>query len=470
MKLETGTMTEILGGTLEAGCDPKAIVDTAQACFDSRKIEKDAIFFAFSTEKQDGATYIRDALDKGAALAIAQSNPDGAQNVMIVKDTLLALQALGRYVRSQYKGFVVGITGSSGKTTTKELAAHMLSRFAKTTFSEGSFNNHIGAPYNLCRIDMDAPYAVFEMGMDHAGEISALVDMIRPNLAAITNIFPMHMEYFKEFRDIAFAKSEVFEKVVPFNGLKTAVINADASFADDVLIPQAKKNGIDKIVTFGKRGQVKLKQFAINKDCKTDIDMEIGGKTYRHVDLGLGERFAYNANFAAALAVAMGLDIKKALEAIADFGPLKGRGKISTVSLGKEFNVTVVDDSYNGQPAAMRYAIATLGDIPRNGGRKVAIVGKMAEIGAASEEEHRSVGKALVAADIDVVIGVGPEAKYVLEEVPDTKIKIFKKNVEGLYDELVSSVLKPGDIVLIKGAHYSSRVFEIAEKLLKNEK
>jgi len=465
VKFELKKLTEILSGTPDGGIDPHLVVDTSLVCFDSRKLAKGEIFFALVSNKQNGAKYISDAMKKGAVLAIAESNPDNAKNVILVKDSLKALQALGKYVRSQYKGFVIGITGSSGKTTSKELVAHMLSAFGKTYWGEGSFNNHIGTPYNLCRLDFDAPYAVFEMGMDHAGEISALVDMVRPNLAAVTNIFPMHMEYFKEFKDIAYAKAEIFEKVVPYKNRRVAIINADASFVDDVLIPQAKKQGIKEIITFGKKGQIKLKNFAINKDCKTGVDIEIDGKAYHHADLGLGERFAYNATFAVAVAFALGLDIVKALKAIAGFEPLKGRGKISTVTL-RGFDITLVDDSYNGHPEAMRYAIATLGEIPKNGARKIAIIGKMAEIGSAAEEEHRSVGKVLAVSDVDVVIGVGKEAKYILDEIPDTKTKIFKENIDGLFEELINSILRPNDIVLIKGAHYSSRVFELADKLL----
>jgi UDP-N-acetylmuramoyl-tripeptide--D-alanyl-D-alanine ligase len=464
--MDIKTLVGILSGVPAGDMNPCLTVDTAKISFDSRKLAPDDIFVAISSEKQDGAAYIADAMKKGAVLAIAERNPDNAANVILVKNAVKAFQDLGRYVRLHYKGFVIGITGSSGKTTSKELVAHMLSRFGKTYFSEGSFNNHIGTPYSLCKLDLDASYAVFEMGMDHAGEISALVDLVRPNLAAVTNVFPMHMEFFKEFKDIAYAKAEIFEKVVPFKNRTIAVINADANFADDILIPQAKKRGIKKVITFGKKGQVKLKNFAINKALKTDIVIEIDGKTYCHTNLGLGERFAYNANMAAAVAFAMGLDVGKAMKVLAEFGPLKGRGKISTVTLRKGFNITLIDDSYNGHPEAMRYAIATLGDIPKKGARKIALIGKMGEIGRLSEKEHRSVGKDLAASDVDVVIGVGEEAKFMLDEIPETKTKIFRETIDGVFDELTNSILRPNDILFIKGAHYSSRVFEIADRFL----
>ncbi len=470
MKLSLHALAEVIGGKLGTRADPEGIVDTTLVHFDSRKIEKDGIFFALSGENQNGASYIKAAFAKGAVLAVAESNPDHLENIILVKDALKALQALGKHVRAAYKGFVIGITGSSGKTTSKELVAHMLSRFGKTCFSEGSFNNHIGTPFSLCQLDAEAPYAVFEMGMDHAGEISALVDLVRPNLAAVTNVFPMHMEYFKEFRDIARAKAEIFEKVLPFKDRQIAIINADTNFAADILIPAAKEHGIKEIITFGKNGQVKLKNFTVTQACKTEVNIEINGKNYKHIDAGLGERFSYNAAFAAAIAYAMGIDIEAALSAIKDFMPPKGRGRISKIKTAKGFDITLIDDSYNGQPEAMLYAVKTLNDVPIKGARKIALLGKMVEIGETSEQEHRAIGKAIAASDIDVVIGIGDETKFMLDEVPDTKKKLFRETIDGFYEELTSSLLQPNDILLIKGAHYSTRVFEVAEKLLEASK
>ncbi len=466
MKIELEKLIEILGGIPGGTINPSLVLETSLINFDSRKIVKGDIFVAITTEKQDGAAYINDAMDKGAVLAIAERNPDNANHVILVKDSVKALQDLGRYVRSQYKGFVLAVTGSSGKTTSKELIAHMLKNFGKTCYSEGSFNNHIGVPYNLCKLDFDTKYAVFELGMDHKGEISALVDLVRPNLAAITNVYPMHMEFFKEFKEIAEAKAEIFEKLTPYNNRTVSVINMDSNFASEVLIPSAKKHGSNDIITYGKKGQIKLKNFYINKDGKTDVIIEIQGKVYYHSDLGLGERYAYNANLAAAVAYAMNLDVVKAIDSIADFSPLKGRGKVSSVKVGKGFDIKLIDDSYNGQPEAMCYALSTLNDIPKGISRKIAILGRMGELGSITQAEHQRVGQAAANTDIDIIIGVGEETKFILSEIGEEKTKIFKANTEGLYNELIGSILQPNDIVLIKGSHYGSRVFEIADKLL----
>ncbi|MDD3029262.1 MAG: UDP-N-acetylmuramoyl-tripeptide--D-alanyl-D-alanine ligase [Alphaproteobacteria bacterium] len=467
MKVTPSLLQSVVHGTLDRVENPGALLDTAKISFDSRSLSQGDLFIALRTDKQDGAAYIKDAQAKGAALTLAERNPDNLPNVVVVPDALTALQALGTYVRAHYQGRVIGLTGSSGKTTSKELLAHMLSRFARTYRSEGSFNNHIGTPYNLCRLDETAPYAVFELGMDHAGEIAALVRLVQPNVLAVINVFPMHMEYFQDLRGVARAKAEIFEGATAYQGaLPPAIINADAPFADEILIPTAKERGLTPLVTFGRNGFVRLVSFETTQEGKTAVSLQIEGKTYAACLPGLGERFAYNAAFAAAAAYTLGLDIDTALDAITDFFPPKGRGKTSRVVLDGARTITLIDDSYNGQPEAVRYAIASLASMPRRHGRKIALLGKMAEIGARSEDEHRSIGTQLAATDIDIVIGVGDETKALLDAVPETKTKIFRETACGLLEELETSLLQDGDLLLIKGAHYASRVFEIAAGLL----
>ena len=250
-------------------------------------------------------------------------------------------------------------------------------------------------------------------------------------------------------------------------GKKIAVINSDTNFADEVLIPEAKRQGIDTIVTFGKKGQVQLKDFSFNKVGQTESQIVVNGKTYLHKENVLGERFAYNATFVAAVASALGLDVTKALEAIESFSPLMGRGKISKINLSENEAAILIDDSYNGQPEAVRQAIETLSLMERSAGaRKIAIIGRMMELGEHSKAEHISVGKVLANSDIDIVIGVGEETKDLLDQIPNSKQKIYKENVSGLFEELRDSIIKPNDIILIKGSHYASRVFEISDKLL----
>ncbi|MGI6525687.1 MAG: UDP-N-acetylmuramoyl-tripeptide--D-alanyl-D-alanine ligase [Bdellovibrionota bacterium] len=465
MKIEIKKLIEILKATPSNVSDFNRVLETALIFFDSRKLVSGGIFVAISTTKNDGALYIKDAMTKGAVLAIAESNPDNSPNVLLVEDSVKAFQELGKYVRSKYKGLVIGITGSSGKTTGKALIVQMLSAFSRVFAGETSFNNHIGTPYNLCRLDFDSDYAVFEMGMDHAGEISLLTELVKPNVAAVMNVFPMHIEYFKEFKDIAFAKAEIFEKTVHPNG--KAIINADTNFAKEVLIPQAQKAGIKEIITFGKKGDITLKSCNFTYDGQTEVEIGVGDNVFKHRDNGLGERFAYNATFAVAVATALNLDIAKALQAISSFSPLKGRGKVSKITIPQGAAITLIDDSYNGQPEAVRQAIQTLSMMKcPEGARKIAIIGRMMELGESSEEEHRAVGRVLAESTVDIVIGIGEETKAMLAEVPSPKDKIFQESVDGLFEVLTTKLLKEGDIVLIKGSHYASRVFELSEKFL----
>lgn len=462
MKISINELLDILSVKNNTAKDLTQTVDTAKIFFDSRKTEAAGIFVALKTAQNDGANYIKSAFEQGAVLAISGTNPDNLDNVLIVDDALKAFQGLGRYVRSKYTGTVIGITGSSGKTTSKAEAVEMLSAFAPTYAGEPSLNNHIGTPYNLCRLDFDTKYAVFEMGMDHAGEIALLVDMVRPDVAAITNVYPMHIEYFESFRDIAFAKAEIFNPIK--DGI--AIINADTNFADEVLIPEAKRNGAKAIITFGKAGDVKLQNVSFTEDGKTVFELEVDGKTYCHQDNALGERFAYNACFVVALANSLGLNVGKALSAISSFDLPKGRGKVSRIKLDDKRTITLIDDSYNGQPEAMRQSLTTLGLMKRaNGAKKVALIGKMMELGSHSPEEHRLVGQTIAKTDIDLVIGIGEPTKDLLAE--SGKETIYRDNIAGLADELINNILKDGDIILIKGSHYASRVFEVSEALLK---
>ncbi len=462
MKISVNELLEVLNVSSNTATTTEQIVDTAKIFFDSRKTEAGGIFVALKTSQNDGAKYIKSAFEQGAVLAISGSNPDNLENVLIVDDALKAFQDLGRYVRSKYTGVVIGITGSSGKTTTKAETVQMLSAFGGVYAGDPSFNNHIGTPYNLCKLDFNAKYAIVEMGMDHTGEIAHLVDMVRPNISAITNVYPMHIEYFKCFKDIAYAKSEIF---IPIKGGK-AIINADTNFADEVLIPEAKKYGASEIITFGKAGDVKLKSVSFTKEGKTAIEIEIDGVCYKHLDKALGERFAYNACFVLALAKILNLDINAALKAIANFDIPKGRGKVSRIKLDDKRTITLIDDSYNGQPEAMRQSIKTLGLMQR-AGKKIALLGKMSELGDHSEAEHHAVGKTVAATDIDLVIAIGAPAKDILAELPSTKQTIYRDTIDGLADELVNNILEDGDIILIKGSHYGSRVFEVSEALLK---
>ena len=435
-KISSAKLKEILS------CDSE-VVDTEieKVITDSRKIEQGALFVAIVGEKFDGHNFVAKALEDGCALAIVDHRIENApaNRQLVVKDTLEAYGRLGAYNRKNFKGKVIGLTGSAGKTTTKEEIKYMLSAFGKVYATGGNHNNHVGVPQTLLEIDMSADYAVVEMGMSSKGEISRLTSWVKPDIALVTNVYPMHIEFFDSFEGIAEAKAEIFESL-PANG--TAIINEDTNFAD--ILEKRARERVKKVLLFGKNNH-------------------FGGKLELQED---GEIQRYNAWAALKVAEALGLDCQKAADVLRDFGALDGRGKKHLLSLPMGGKYTLIDDSYSGQPEAMRIAIKALAKMECSG-RKIAVLGKMAELGDFSKQEHIEVGKVLADTDIDVVVGVKPETKDILAQLPERMTQYYFDNKDGLAEFLRNKLLQNGDILLIKGARYSSELYKVTDELLK---
>ncbi len=434
-KINSQKLCEILSS------DSKVVsIEIERISTDSRNTDEKSLFIALKGEKFDAHDFVKDVYQKGCRLMVVNRLIEGVppQNQIVVDDTLKAYGKIGAYNRSLFKGVVVGLTGSSGKTTTREEIAFLLSKFDKTYSTSGNHNNFVGVPQSLCDLDMSAKYAVLEMGMSAKGEISALTNMIKPDIAIVTNVYPMHIEFFENFEEIAHAKAEIFE------GLKqggTAIINEDTNFAD-ILIKAAEKRA-GKIITFGKNHH-------------TDAKFETQDN---------GEHHLYNAWCALSVVEALGLDVKKAASFIKDFGALEGRGKKHSLLLNNGY-YTLIDESYSGQPEAMILAIKSLSESNIKG-RKIAVLGKMAELGETSKQRHKDVGKCLANSNIDIVIGVCPETKDMLSELPKSTEQYYFENKDGLTEFLLEKLLQNGDNVLIKGAHYSSKLYQVASELIK---
>ena len=408
---------------------------------DSRQIAAGDLFIALKGEKFDGHDYAAQVLQNGAALVMVEHFLEEipAERQIVVRDCLEAYGRIGAYNRSFFKGKVIGLTGSAGKTTTKEELKFILSRFGKVYATSGNFNNFVGVPKTLCDLDMSADYAVIEMGMSAKGEIARLVSYVQPDIALVTNVYPMHIEFFPDLEAIAEAKAEIF------SGLKSggiAVINADTNFAE-VLEKRAAEKGA-KIVKFGRQNQ----------------------GDYQFATAAEGEHHFYNAWATLAVVKELGLDVQKAQDEIKNFGALDGRGKQHMLHLPAGGSYTLIDDSYSGQPEAMKLAIKALAAM-KNTGRKIAVIGKMAELGETSQAQHREVGQVAAAADIDIVIGICPETKDVLAQLPESMQRFYFENKEGLDEFLLNKLLQNNDIVLIKGARYSSKLYQVAEALIK---
>ncbi len=417
-----------------------ANVEIEHISTDSRKIQAGDLFIAVKGEKFDGHDYVAAVLEQGAALALVEHLvPDApAERQIVVDNTLHAYGLIGSYVRSQFKGMVIGLTGSAGKTTTKEEIKFALSQFGKVYATEGNHNNQIGVPITLCDMDMTADYAVIEMGMSAKGEIEELVSFVKPDVAIVTNVYPMHIEFFPNFEGIAEAKAEIF-KSLRRGGY--AIINEDTNFAA-LLEKRALENGA-KVVKFGKN-------------------------THPAVELRLsseGEHYLYNAWCTLSLVKVLGLDVNKAATALANFGALPGRGMQHQLKLPQGGSYTLIDDSYSGQPEAMRLGIEALDKMKTNG-RKIVVLGKMAELGDTSKARHEEIGRVLADSSIDVVIGVKPEMKDMLAQLPAAKEQYYFENRDGVDEFLLNNILQNNDIVLIKGARYSSEMYKVTESLI----
>ena len=405
---------------------------------DSRQINPQTLFIALVGEKFDGHDFIVDVINKGCPLVITQKEiPSVPKNQqIIVADTLKAFGQIAQYNRSLYKGTLIALTGSSGKTTTKELLKQSLSVYGKTYATSGNFNNHIGVPRSLLDLDMASSYAVIEMGMSALHEIEYLTSLASPDIAIVTNVYPMHIEFLKTLENIAIAKSEIFQ------GLKKdgiAIYNEDTSFTD--LIKTEAKKYTSNILSYSTKDNILSK-----------LNLEDNSPHYQS-----------NALCVLKTIEALELDKELAIPTINSFSAPEGRGKKHKLNINNR-HILMIDDSYSGQPDAMKLAIKSLGKLATNG-RKIALIGKMAELGDYSQTAHKEVGLTLKEENIDIVIGICQETKDMLSVLSPTTKQYYFEDITNVANFLINELLEDNDTILIKGAHYSSKVYEIANTL-----
>lgn len=434
IRTKLSKIAEVIGGSINFEAEVE------QVTTDSRQVKQGDLFIALKGEKFDGHNFVADVLAKGAVAAIVEHKvADAPQDKQIVvKDALHAYGLIGAYNREQFKGKVIGLTGSAGKTTTKEELKAALSQYGKVYATQGNFNNQVGVPHTLCDLDMTADFAVIEMGMSAKGEIEKLVSYVKPDMAIITNVYPMHIEFFDSFEGIAEAKAEIFKSVKKGGA---AIINEDTNFAN-ILQQRAEENGLI-VYKFGK-----------NNHDAAKLELK-----------DTGEHNFYNAWCVLKVIEVLGLDKTKAITALNNFGALAGRGAKHQLKLPQGGQYTLIDDSYSGQPEAMKLAIESLGKMECLG-RKVVVLGKMAELGDTSKARHIEIGQTVEKNGIDVIIGVCEEMKDMLAQVDDAKEKHYFDNYEGLDKFLINNCLQNNDIVLIKGARYSSKMYKVSESLI----
>ncbi|MGO6903856.1 UDP-N-acetylmuramoylalanyl-D-glutamyl-2,6-diaminopimelate--D-alanyl-D-alanine ligase [Rhizobium ruizarguesonis] len=420
---------------------------------DSRSIAPGEAFFAIKGDRVDGHDYASMAMANGASLLVVSEARLPAMGrltvpMIVVEDVLAALGRLGLASRERSKAQIIAVTGSVGKTTTKEMLRHVLSPSGKVHASLASFNNHWGVPLTLARMAEDTDYGVFEVGMNHPGEIRPLVAMIRPDVAIITTIAPAHLGNFRNIKEIAAAKAEIFEGLEPGGHVVLYRDNDQFNFLDRT----AQSLGIEHIHSFGQHAKAEFRLAEFNgSDENSTLWLTIGGETLE-VALGApGRHIAENALAALGVVRIVGADMQKAIEALATLKPEKGRGKRHRLSIGVG-SFTLIDESYNANPASMRAAIALLAaSEPTGRGRRIAVLGDMLEMGEYAQKVHTDLAVPLLAAGIEHVWLAGAEIAALKESLPESVHVEYRENTGELTDYVLNSVA-PGDVLMVKSS------------------
>jgi UDP-N-acetylmuramoyl-tripeptide--D-alanyl-D-alanine ligase len=443
MNLLFDEVTKAVGGTLAGRGDTEVIGYS----IDTRTLNPGELFFAVRGPRFDGHYFIQQAIEKKAAGAVVESDgiaPSPGFNVVRVKSTLEALQNLARFVRRQWGGPIVGVTGSAGKTTTREMIAAVLSKKFKVLRSIGNLNNEFGLPLCLLRIDRSHTMAVLEMAMSAKGEIRALAAIAEPNEGVITNVNPVHLEFFDSIDGIAEAKAELLAGLVE---PRVAYLNND-----DPRVRAMAGKFSGKVVSYGLESDAAFRAHQVR-----DLGLAGTAFTVRHAgrdtDFVLPLLGQHNvANAVAAVAVGIGHEISwpDVRAAIAEIKPEKKRGEVVRFQEGFE----VIDDSYNSNPKALTEMIRFVGKL---GGyqRKIIVAGEMLELGPSSAELHRECGREAARSGAALIVGVQGEARSVLEGareagVEEERLKFASDSAEA--GELLARNVRSGDVILIKGS------------------
>ena len=453
-ELRLDEIAERTGGTILQG-SPSLVVRDFN--IDSRQMKPGGLFFAIVAQR-DGHEYVHDAAEKGAAGAVISKPVCSAVKdfaLIQVPDTLRALQTLAKAVLAERSVKVIGITGSVGKTMTKEFAAALLSQKFQVLKSEGNYNNHLGLALSLLRIEPRHEVAVLEMGMSSLGEIRALTKIAPPDMAVITNISPVHLEFLKTMENIAAAKREILDGTKE-NGL--AVLNGDDPFVEKIA-----QNWNGRKIYFGfSRGcdiRVENLQKLGYDGFKFDLVYEKEKRRIRFPFLSEGSIL----NLLAALGVARGfsLPLAKIEGAIQSLKPFVQRG----ILLRLRKNIFVIDDSYNSNPRALEAALRSFSTLPAR--RKVAVLGDMLELGEAAAHFHEEAGQQAKRMGWDVLITVGPLGRFIAEGARSAGMspdRIFSFTTNDEAADHILSLLREGDLVLVKGSR-GIRTEKIVEKM-----
>jgi UDP-N-acetylmuramoyl-tripeptide--D-alanyl-D-alanine ligase len=439
MKLPLSKIEEFLGATGE--CELKEVAQGYS--IDSRTIQPGELFFAVKGERLDGHDYVHQALERGAVSAVVRKDQLARFTVktclLAVDDTLVALQTLASAVRRLWGKPVVGVTGSAGKTTTKEAIAHVLASRYRVLKSEGNFNNHFGLPLMLLKLQPEQEIAVIEMGMSHAGEIAALAKIAHPDIGVVTVVAPVHLEYFNSIGDIARAKYELIESL-PHHG--TAILNAD-----DEYVAQFGRDFKGKVIFYSTHRPADIRAEHIEpRGVEGSVfDLVVHGHRERAELHLVGAHNIHNALAAVAVGVERGIPLSDVIGALATLAPAEKRGQVVQVG-----NIKVVNDCYNSNPKALEAMVDALAEMPAK--RRIVVAGEMLELGPTGEQMHRASGKYIAGKKIDVLIGVRGLAQPMVESAKAGGMRAEFVATPEEAGEWLAREVKDGDVVLLKAS------------------
>jgi UDP-N-acetylmuramoyl-tripeptide--D-alanyl-D-alanine ligase len=455
--LTAGMVAQATGGRLAAGLAEQAF---GSVSIDSRTLQEGALFFAIKGERFDGQAFVPEALARGAGGLVVAAPVDAPRDaaVIVVADTTTALQHLGHVVRRRSGATVVAITGSAGKTTTKEIAARLIAARHPVVRNAGNLNNHIGLPLSLLELRHGARVAVMELGMNHAGEIRTLVGIAEPEVRVWLNVGDAHLGHFGSREAIAAAKAEILDQASP----DTVVI----ANADDPLVMRHAAGSAGRLVTFGEDPRAAVRATRIDsrgfEGTSAAVETPAGALDLAIPLAGRG----HVMNVLAAIAVALELDVPLGVipPAIAALAPVARRGTATALANG----ASLVDDSYNASPSAVQSMLDALGATPV-AGRRIAVLGEMLELGEAAYALHEACGRAAAASRVDELVAIGGPAAggyadgAVAAGMPRQRVHRFVDSASAA--DAVAALVRSGDLVLVKGSR-GTRTDIVADRLL----
>jgi UDP-N-acetylmuramoyl-tripeptide--D-alanyl-D-alanine ligase len=456
------TASEVLAATGGHAMGP-ADWQAYGVAIDSRTTQSGDLFVAIAGPNHDGHQFVADAIEAGASAAIVADHfedPRAGIPLVRVSDPLEALRYLAATARERMQGTVIAVTGSVGKTGTKEALRSALDRFKPTHASAGSLNNHWGVPLSLARLPRDASFAVFEIGMNHAGEIGPLSRLVRPHAAIVTTVDVVHLEFFDSLADIAEAKAEIFE------GLEAggmAILNRDNTHYEQ-LAAAADQAGVTRIIVFGESdaADARLIKASHNEHC-TCISADICGQAMTYKVGAPGRHWVLNSLAVLATVNAVDGDLGLAGLALADLSPTEGRGQRTSVTT-RDGTILVIDESYNANPASMRAAIELLGaTLVARTGRRIAVLGDMLELGAESPAFHKELAPIIHAASVDLVFCCGTNMKGLADALSPAALGGWADDSDALVNAVVAET-RPDDVFIVKGS-LGSRMAPIVQAL-----